>query len=862
MRIARTMLAAVALLAFAVAQAEAPDLGDLKFKREAQGGMEIPPAVFPHALHRIAYKCAACHDGLYPDEGRIDEGHDGGNPGRQVLWHVPQRQARLCIHIRDLRPLPPGVKVRGRGRTCAWAAFALALFADCSAAQSSVAAEGPAAGTSDAIAANDALAAVAGVGTPDSSAPVPAPTPPSGQNVPPPFAAAPSTFNQLATWMHVESEDTQWLRLGTWDGSLGFTYGGSRQAFSNSNPAASSAGSTNSTTRLLTEYLNIRNDAFSIFDPRFISGSLGVTLGLDQVKQRFDDQEQSQHGNFEGYSFNAVFLGDKALNSRVWADRVQGFSTLPLIGNEKSTTSSFGTALNLLEHSWLRDADILPWFDARLQVYQERVLQQFDYATSTSALEQIQNVVSLDAHNGTETSDLSVALNAIDFDYVNYPTGSYRSHGAGVYYSGDFGPNFNTTWNSAVAYNDRAGDIPLQILTVTESADVHHSADLQSSYAYNLFQQNSDGSNSVNQNASANLSYILWRNLTLSAEAGGTRSQYPSGTVQGANGSLGIDYSRGLPGGGQVFANAQGNYSHISDNLSSGEVPVIDEAQSAPPILGAGNGFALKFPFVIASSIVVVDTRGGALLPTTVNVDYTVTTDGNLTRILVLPTSHVIQANDPLAVSYDYLTPSQASYTNATESITLGTDLGWLGLSYTHTQNTAPDLTVGTVTLAGNSTSDTVTGSLRGNWSEMNANLTANLIHYQSSDLAYNTQSYTAGGGYHPFYAIGLNVIGTWFQTKYTVPLRTSGGSNARIDLDLFAPPGSHNDVLSATVFGVRSKLTDSEFPTQTLNQVGTTLNYSLGKLTFEASAQYGNFTLGSATTKSTQFNLAITRRF
>lgn len=64
--IARTALAAVMLLAFATAQADGPDLGDVKFKRDAAAGMEIPPAVFPHALHRIAYKCAACHDGLFP----------------------------------------------------------------------------------------------------------------------------------------------------------------------------------------------------------------------------------------------------------------------------------------------------------------------------------------------------------------------------------------------------------------------------------------------------------------------------------------------------------------------------------------------------------------------------------------------------------------------------------------------------------------------------------------------------------------------------------------------------------------------------------------------------------------------------
>ena len=196
---------------------------------------------------------------------------------------------------------------------------------------------------------------------------------------------------------------------------------------------------------------------------------------------------------------------------------MEGFSTLPFVGNENSTTSSFGTALNLLQHSWLRDADILPWFDARLQVYQEQVLQQFNYGTSTSALEQIQNVVSLDAHNGTETSDLSVALNTSTSITLTFRRAPTTAMAATFITAAISAPTFNTTWTSAIAYNDRTGDIPLQILTVTESADVHHNADLQSSYAYNLFQQNRIGSNTVNQNASASVSYILWRHLTLSA---------------------------------------------------------------------------------------------------------------------------------------------------------------------------------------------------------------------------------------------------------------------------------------------------------------------------------------------------------
>ena len=58
--------ALVLLLAIAAGNAAGEELGDVKFKRDGPAGMEIPPAVFPHAVHRVAYKCAACHDGLFP----------------------------------------------------------------------------------------------------------------------------------------------------------------------------------------------------------------------------------------------------------------------------------------------------------------------------------------------------------------------------------------------------------------------------------------------------------------------------------------------------------------------------------------------------------------------------------------------------------------------------------------------------------------------------------------------------------------------------------------------------------------------------------------------------------------------------
>lgn len=749
----------------------------------------------------------------------------------------------------------------GRG-VSGWTALALAAVFAASAAAEDPASPEPTTDASAAIAANDALAATAGVGS--SGNPTEARSSPAaaGESVSQPPTAPSSGFSRIASWIGVDSEDSRWLRLGTWEGNLGFLYSGSTLDVSLGSHSTQVAPSDHSTTRIAVEELSIRNDEFSIFDRRLVTGSLGITLGLGQVKQQFSGSEQTQHGTLDGYAFDATFLGDKPLYGRAWADQVQNYSTLSFGETTKDTESSVGASLNLRQDSWLHDAQILPYFDAQLQVYQQHTLQQFTSEGTTTAEDQIQRVASLNAHNGTETSDLYLIFQYTDFNYVSYPTGSYHSNGAVINYNGDFGTNLDTNWNSTIGYNDRAGDVPLQSFTVNESVDVRHNTALESSYAYNLYQQNGTGGDQQNQSAAANVTYTLWQNLNLSGGASGSYSRFPNGTADAINALAGLNYSRNLPIGGQGFLNVQGIFTRNSDNLSTGEVAIVDEAHSAPPVLGVGNGFALNNPFVLSSSIVVVDTRGGARIPTTAQVDYTVTTDGNQTRILVLPTSVIIQPNDPLAVSYSYQLPAQANYNSSNVSATVGVNLGWFALSYNHTQVNAPEVISNAVTLVGNTTSDDVTASLRGDWDWLKLGLGANVLRFDSTSLAYVNQTYSAGVGYQPFYAVGVNLDAAWSEANYSVPARKSGYFNGRLDVNLYAPPSIRYDALSATLFALRNRLTDSELPTQTLTQFGATVNYTLGKLSLAAGAQYGDFVIGNSTTKNFQFNLSANRRF
>lgn len=61
--LARLCLVFVALLVVN-SPARAEPLGDILFSRPTAKG-EVPPAYFPHWVHRIKYKCFACHDDLF-----------------------------------------------------------------------------------------------------------------------------------------------------------------------------------------------------------------------------------------------------------------------------------------------------------------------------------------------------------------------------------------------------------------------------------------------------------------------------------------------------------------------------------------------------------------------------------------------------------------------------------------------------------------------------------------------------------------------------------------------------------------------------------------------------------------------------
>ncbi len=58
-------LAVALLLAFLPLQYGRAEVGDIAFARKTPGADDFPPAVFPHWLHRMQFKCYVCHEAVF-----------------------------------------------------------------------------------------------------------------------------------------------------------------------------------------------------------------------------------------------------------------------------------------------------------------------------------------------------------------------------------------------------------------------------------------------------------------------------------------------------------------------------------------------------------------------------------------------------------------------------------------------------------------------------------------------------------------------------------------------------------------------------------------------------------------------------
>ena len=68
----RLLLASLAI-AILLWPAFGAEYGDVQFPRKVPGMDDVPPAMFPHWVHRMQFKCSACHEELFKMKGGANE---------------------------------------------------------------------------------------------------------------------------------------------------------------------------------------------------------------------------------------------------------------------------------------------------------------------------------------------------------------------------------------------------------------------------------------------------------------------------------------------------------------------------------------------------------------------------------------------------------------------------------------------------------------------------------------------------------------------------------------------------------------------------------------------------------------------
>lgn len=691
-----------------------------------------------------------------------------------------------------------------------------------------------------------------------SSGPATSPTAPGSSASPPPASPGTGTDGSQSAR---EGSDTMAdalgaFQFGAWSGNIGIFYNREREQITSPSSAPQNFFYSHAW-----ETITVRNDEFYYGAPGFLVGDLGVTFGLTQNRQQVAGEDTSQHGSLSGYDFKLTLFRDLPYNGSIYATRSQSYTTQAFGGNTNLVLQTAGVVLRVGEDNYLRYLypTIFPYFSASLEAYQQRQDQNTVTSNGGFLQDQTQNVVALNARNGTEVSDLDFLLRYVDNNDYSFAQNTYRAGEARLNYNLDFGPNLNNNWTSLLNYYDRNGAISQRFGNVEERVQLFHTDDLWTSYRYFLYTQDTTGVNQTSQTATFDLQHTLWRNLTTKVEAQALRLHLPTGSIDQDYGELRFEYRRHLPWDGSLNAILGARYEYDAYNLQTSQVRVTDEPHVAPAIPGVDPGFLLKNSFVVASSVVVVDTRGGSRLLTSVDVDYTVITQGNQTRIQVSPTSVLIQPNDPLAVTYSYAVPGDAKLDSRSGWAGVGVDFGWIALRYYHNETDQTPLTPAAVRIINNVRETDWEGTLRGDWRLIQGRISATYKEYDATLIAYKERRYTAFGALRPSPDVSLTFTGLWYWTDYTLPIETAKGSLARVDLVYMTPGG-----LTADAYAYRSYLNDTAALPQkdTLSLAGLKLTYNWRKLTLTATGQYSVEQRGSLRTTDRQLQLSLVRRF
>jgi len=636
--------------------------------------------------------------------------------------------------------------------------------------------------------------------------------------------------------------------LGAWSGEVGLAYEQERQD-------TRSPGSPNLVTDRLRydEQFSIRNQGFFIVDQRLFTGNLGLTFDLFQEHDRSDDNKKYQNGKLTGYDFDAGILNEKPYSATIFANHNENIFNRDFGGRSEVTYENHGASLHLREDSFLQDWGV-PYFNATLSAREEHTQETTTVFEQRFTRNETRDITTLEANKGFVNADLGFRYEQTDVVDQARPQSAFQTQAANLTYSLDFGPTLNRQWNSRVYYLDRTDGSPVTFLTIDEQLRLNHHQDLFTDYRYLLLRHDTQFGTTTTQNGTFLVHQRLYKNLTSDYKLQGQTQDLPDGNRSNYAGQADFNYRRSLTPDHQVFARLGGRYQLDDNDLTVSRVNVVDESHTAPSPLGVGVGFTLSNPFVIASTIVVLDSSRIAATP---GVDYDIVQEGDFTKIVPIVGSLVIQPGENLFVSYAFEVAPSLRFSTASWWLSGGIDFRWIALSFSHEESDQTLLAGRDGQFLEDRRTDSIQSELRGDWGSVQARAGATYTTLDSTRLAYTRWQFSQFLSYRPRFDLLLSLVAEQAFTDFRLPERQSDTRFVRLSLDRFAPSGWYT-----TVYASQRTLDDSQLPTETLREAGVKARRTYGKLDIVPSLTWSDHERGEADTTDRRVEIKLTRRF
>jgi hypothetical protein len=608
---------------------------------------------------------------------------------------------------------------------------------------------------------------------------------------------------------------------------------------------------------LTDEGITVRNDGWYLLDPRLLNGSASVRFGWQQAHQDAGNHGTALDSGVTDYYLNLFVLQQKPVNALLQASHSEFVTSQAGGGTTASSHTLQGATVSLREASILRDKEIAPYFSASLFGGHEDLQETTTNAGQQFRRDEQRDRVAFDAHNGFETGDLTLAIEQIDLANAIYATGSYRSRTADAAYSVDFGKDLTKHSDAHLHWNERTGDIGETSLDFDERLFFEHNAYLSSSVFYLLQDMDSEAGSSRSQRLDGSVQYFPFLNVATNAGAFMSRVQYDTGLVDVTGGYGGVNYNHWLPKGGVLSTSVSGSLQISDSNLTSSAVPVVNSPYQAPPELGAGASILLTETDIIASTIVVVDVRGGARLPTTLGADYVIEVEGNRTAVVPLAASAVIQGGDPLEISFTHLVDPSLKSRIGTQSYFISADWDWIGIALTHDVTTQDPLSGQQQTLLSDQKRTALRIDLRHDWGDWRALANARAARYRDERLNYDEMRLNENLTWRPSYNWQLALDASQTESRFLDSDRTSRNFDARLT-------GSWHSRAGWWADGYVSWRTerDSETVDETITEGYFRLRRNFPQLTVWLSLGLGRRERGPVQTSYESVQLNLTRTF